>query len=176
MTATLLQRWPQRRATTAAVLLLLFGLSAAWTWPTVTQATTQDGEEVLMNAVTRVLPSRPVCVVRIGDFDPPAELQVHRYHPDYRWRSAGHRVLSITDALAGRGACRETYFIQGLRCYARDRRLSGGPGLVRACAELHRRVRLVPRWRRTWRGHREDPFGWWRGQQSFDLGVYQITR
>ena len=172
--AALLSRWPQRRRRAAACLCVLFAASAAVTVHTVFRPTNQDLEERVLRKLTSHLPAHPACVLRLGDADPPAPGDVHRYHPDYPWRAAGHRVFDLRDLQSAQDSCREVYAVQGLRCYARSRHSAQKTGLVAACRRLQRDANLVPLWGERVPVGEEDPFYWWRGQQTFDVGVFRV--
>lgn len=164
--------WSANRA--LAVLVAALVLTAAGTLPRVLQPSNQQLEEQLFREAMRMLPPEPACVQRLGDHDPPYGREVHRYHPDYLFRAAGHRVLDLRDDPAGKG-CRQTFVLLGTRCYARDRDTPTQPGPNRSCRAVRARHRLVPLWEREQPVLWDDPFTWWRQQEHFRVGVYRIA-
>ncbi|MEY3012939.1 MAG: hypothetical protein RIT45_1674, partial [Pseudomonadota bacterium] len=161
-----------RRWTVAVFAVWL--LSAVATLPRVFEPSNQQLEEQLFREALRMLPPQPACVQRLGDHDPPYGREVHRYHPDYLFRAAGHRVLDLREDPA-RFGCRETFVLLGTRCYARDRDTPTQPGPNRSCRAVRARHRLVPLWEREQPVLWDDPFTWWRQQEHFRVGVYRIA-
>lgn len=173
LVATLRARDPARFARRRAWLLALWLLSALVTVPQLLRPSNQGLEEELFRRALALLPSEPACVLRLGDHDPPYGREVHRYHPDYLFRARGHHIHDLAvDPAAHR--CRQTYALLGTRCYARDRQTPTEPGPNASCRGLRERMRLRPLWETRAPVQWDDPFDWWRQQEGFVVGVYQV--
>ncbi len=164
-------RW---RAMGPGLVVTVGLLSAAATLPRLLRPSNQQLEEQMFRAALRMLPPRPLCVQRLGDHDPPYGGEVHRYHPDYLFRAAGHRVLDLRDD-PERAGCRETVVLLGTRCYARDRHTPTSVGPNQSCQAIRERFRLEPLWQAQAPVQWDDPFDWWRGQHRFVVGVYRVA-
>jgi hypothetical protein len=143
--ALLAHQWTSgrtRSTTTTWLWLILFTLSALWSWPDAQVRTNAHSEDDLLVEAAQALPAdKPFwLVVRSYAEGPATDLHLHvptwRFHPPYR----RGRVISASDYLTAvandRLPAHEVYYLQGFRCWMHR-------NIGRAQSRLHRACRRI---------------------------------
>jgi hypothetical protein len=172
-----------KRLMGGGVLIGLWVLTAAMTWPTLYAPTNEDAEEALIQDARRHLGEAPFgALVTLLSQDPPPNGKASRAFPGYLFnRRDRPLVLSGLSELKRMWPVQggPVYALLGVRCYAEMREDTGAPAPtvaipVRACADFRAQWRLEPIIERELTNQGDRAFPMYPATSTLKVGFYRV--
>ncbi|MGB0591180.1 MAG: hypothetical protein ACPGU1_16005 [Myxococcota bacterium] len=172
-----------KRLLGGGLLVGLWCVTAAMTWPTLYAPTNEDAEEALIQDARGHLGDAPFgAIATILSQDPPPNGKASRAFPGYLFNQEGAPLV-----LSGLSELERiwpvpggpVYALLGVRCYAEMREDTGAPAPkvakpVKACADFRAQWRLEPIIERTLINRGDRAFPMYPDTETLDVGFYRV--